>query len=488
MCLEFKGFNKLLLISLSNIQNYISSARKAKDLYNGSLLVKNTILEIQRVLFDNTYMEKCFQFCDDDKVEETNIPNFLLYRIKTDENKDNRELEEEIYNILKENVDKSKVAYDLIPYIVIEDIEDDGYDEAYNKIYKKLGAYKNNRFRAKTFFEAKKEGEKVCYLCGIRYGNDVKQEDDDKIEYLCSECKKKRDYGREGFSSVDDIAKLQNKEGTYYALIRADIDNMGKWLSTIPKEYEAGGLLQWQKLLKEFIKEFIKKVEKSLEEITKEKKLLIYAGGDDLLFFCPIEQAISELKRVDTLLEETWKEKIVPYVQKMEDRITISKCIAIVHRKTPLKRVIQLSKNYLEETKNYKTEEKDNEKNKIGFLLILDGYEQVFSVVKMQEIELVEKLLLGIGTEISRSFIYELERETVIFGDIVGNEYEETVINIIKNDIQRVIERKSNYPQKYNDIIQRLYLQFRQYRKSHRLQLFFDLLHIIDKWNREMKC
>ena len=348
MCLESKGFNKLLLISLSNIQNYISSARKIIDLYNGSLLVKDTILEIQRVLFDNTHMEKCFQCCTDDKVEETNVPNFLLYRIKTDENKDNKELEEEIYNILKENVNKSKVAYDLIPYIVIEDIEGDGYDEAYNKIYKKLGAYKNNRFRAKTFFEAKKKGKKVCYLCGIRYGNEVKQKEKKgndkkiKIEYLCSECKKKRDYQNEGFSSVDDIAMLKNKNGTYYALIRADIDNMGKWLSTIPKEYEEGGLLQWQKLLKEFIKEFIKKVEKSLEEITKENKLLIYAGGDDLLFFCPIEQAMSELKRVDTLLEETWKEKIVPHVQKMEDRITISKCIAIVHRKTPLRRVIQL--------------------------------------------------------------------------------------------------------------------------------------------------
>ena len=263
MCLESKGFNKLLLIYLSNIQNYISSARKTRDLYNGSLLVKDTIL------FDNTYMEKCFQFCDDDKVEETNIPNFLLYRIKTDKNEYNKELEEEIYSILKENVDKSKVAYDLIPYIVIEDIENDGYDESYNKIYKKLGSYKNNRFRAKTFFEAKKEGEKVCYLCGIRYGNEVKQEEKKgnnkktKIEYLCSECKKKRDYQNEGFSSVDDIAMLKNKKGTYYTLIRADIDSMGKWLSTIPKGYEEGGLLQWQKLLKEFIKEFIKKVEKS---------------------------------------------------------------------------------------------------------------------------------------------------------------------------------------------------------------------------------
>ena len=59
-----------------------------------------------------------------------NIPNFLLYRIKTDENKDNRELEEEIYNILKENVDKSKVAYDLIPYIVIEDIEENDYSSS----------------------------------------------------------------------------------------------------------------------------------------------------------------------------------------------------------------------------------------------------------------------------------------------------------------------------------------------------------------------
>ena len=73
-----------------------------------------------------------------------------------------------------------------------------------------------------------------------------------------------------------------------------------------------------------------------------------------------------------------------------------------------------------------------------------------------------------------------------MFGDIVGNEYEETIINIIKNDIQRVIERKSNDPKKYNDIIQRLYLQFREYGESHRLQFFFDLLYIIDKWNREM--
>ena len=42
--------NKLLLISLGNIQNYISNARKTIDLYNGSAIVKRLVLKIQDIL------------------------------------------------------------------------------------------------------------------------------------------------------------------------------------------------------------------------------------------------------------------------------------------------------------------------------------------------------------------------------------------------------------------------------------------------------
>ena len=50
MCEQIKNWNKLLLISLSNVQNFIANARKAKDLYNGSMMVQQTIIWIQNTL------------------------------------------------------------------------------------------------------------------------------------------------------------------------------------------------------------------------------------------------------------------------------------------------------------------------------------------------------------------------------------------------------------------------------------------------------
>ena len=524
MCEQIKNWNKLLLISLSNVQNFIANARKAKDLYNGSMMVQQTIIWIQNTLmFDE---KKCVKsknctkdtvnnpqedmevtFCLEDKIEETNVPNFLLYRFFYKGNKANREIEEFIYRKLLGNMNEEKIPVDLIPYIVVEDIKENNYEEAYYKIHRKLNAYKNNRLESRKFLkereeeEAQKKEQQICSLCGIRYGkkcdgrkgkvrsNRVQVEEDDEV--LCKECEEKREYTRIGFESVDDIAEIGKKDGIYYALIRADLDDMGKKIAKVDEAYREEGLLKWQVLLKKFLKDFSNKIEKMVQEIDKNHNLLVYAGGDDLLFFCPIDQVMNILQKIEGLLQESWKGIVVAEKGEIETTITMSKCVTIAHKKAPLKRVIQLSKNYLETTKKYRVNENDNEKDNIGFLLILNGYEQSFSVIKKYNLKYVNQLLEGIGKDFSRNLLYQLQERIRVFGMEVDSE-QEVINTIICNDMKMLLKTKCRKEaiEKYKESFDVLYSQFTE-RCGKIMKInskyFFELLYIIDKWAAELK-
>lgn len=532
--------NKLLLVSLSNIQNFISNARKTKDLYKGSTIVKDMILELQTMLLDlqkeleievdgNQY--KCsFQILDGIEEEQGTVPNFLLYKIKwfwktkqewEEEFEENQMIEEILYKKLGEKIKEKRnkifFPYDVIPYIVIENLEDN-YKEAYINIHRRLQAHKNNGILVKHLFSETQNSsndlvkeQHICSLCGIRYGTEQeeevnKTEDESKNksnkEYLCSECKKRRDYKKEkdqdceseeekNFPSVDVFAKLGSVRKTHYAIIRADIDNMGKKMSQADTEVENNNCDLWeaQQKLKKFLFEFSKEIVHIVSDIDKEHRLLIYAGGDDMLFFCPLNKIIPTLEKMELALNEKWKK----YTYE-DSKITMSKCVTIVHKNVPLKRVMQLSKMYLEETKNYCFKENKKTKNKIGFLLITSGYEQIFSVIEKKNFTIVKEILDALQhKKFSRTFFYQLEKSILPFGEEFSNS-EIILEEIIRNEIKRILYRKCNCQEEDKYQLEKkfraLYSSFKVTDKRgvrQNLNYFFNLLHILDKWYTEIK-
>lgn len=532
--------NKLLLISLSNIQTFISNARKTKDLYKGSTIVKDMILELQTMLLelqeqfkieteDRKY-EYSFQILEEKEEKRETVPNFLLYKIKwiwekqewDEEFEENQTIEQILYQKLDEKIKekRSKIffPYDIITYIVIENLED-SYKEAYINIHRRLQAHKNNGILVKRLFSETQNSsndlvkeQHICSLCGIRYGEEQEEISDKKKkesknkkdkEYLCSECKKKREYTKEkdnssesekekNFPSVDIFASLGSIRKNHYAIIRADIDNMGKKMSQADKEVGNNNCDLWesQQKLKNFLLEFSKDIVDIISKIDEDHRLLIYAGGDDMLFFCPINKIIPTLEKMEVVLKEKWKK----YVSE-NSKITMSKCVTIVHKNVPLKRVMQLLKMYLEETKNYCFKENKKTKNKIGFLLITSGYEQTFSVINTEDFYLVEVILKSLQEKkFSRTFFYQLEKAILPFGEEFSHS-EIMLEEIIRNEIKRILYRKSGCQEAdRKQLAYEFGILFSAFQKPNeeggvyqKLNYFFNLLHIIDKWNVEMK-
>lgn len=125
----------------------------------------------------------------------------------------------------------------------------------------------------------------------------------------------------------------------YYAIIRFDGDDMGKKLS--------GHYLKDKSQLKAFHQEMSSVLGEFAEEISAifddTKGSLVYAGGDDVLAFCPIDQLIPNLK----LLYEKFKEKVnSPSFKKnykIDDSFTASCGVCIAHYRTPLSVVLKWS-------------------------------------------------------------------------------------------------------------------------------------------------
>lgn len=510
---------KLLLISFGNVQNFISNARKTIDLYNGSMIVQKLVLTTQKILYKinvnemssvkidsdiNNFID-CEFFIDiGDKVEEKYVPNFLLYRCRYAGNRTNAQLENCIFEMVKKELNKRVqeknffVPEDIIPYIVMVDYDENDYKNAYAKIHQKLNGYKNSEKNGNTFCNKKntKNSNHVCSICGIRYGD---KSEIKKAEYLCEECKEKREWSKDQsnkvihFESVDSIAKLVKNDGTYYGIIRADMDDMGKKMGVVDSSYKEMGLREWQNNLKIFLKEFMKEMTSYLRNLEEGKELLIYAGGDDILFFCPIDKIIPTLKRIDEIITECGK-SIGEQKIDISDKITMSKCVTITHKHVPLKRVIQLSKEHLEQTKSFQFKKGEHRKNKVGFLMIFGGYDFDFTVIKQENMECFSHIFEGINKEYSRSFFYQLQNQIIKFGTEIPEENSEHILAIIKNDMRRILSRKIKNNtvdvEKYVDELYELYLMFTEDDTDRRLinsPYFFNMLHIMDKWATELK-
>ena len=535
-----KIYNKLLLISFGNVQNFISNARKTIDLYNGSMIVQKLVLATQEILYKidvnemssvkidsdiNNFIDCEFFIDTGDKVEEKYVPNFLLYRCYYDGNRTNAQLENCIFEIVKQELNKKVqerkffIPEDIIPYVVITDYDENNnknennndYQNAYARIHQKLNGYKNSEKNGNTFCNKQSCGNNeiakhVCSMCGIRYGEEYidkvflwnKKLEEKKIEYLCEECKEKREWNKNQsnktthFDSVDSIAKLVKNDGTYYGIIRADMDDMGKKMGTVDNSYKEMGLREWQKNLKIFLKEFMEKMTQYLSDIEKGKELLIYAGGDDILFFCPIDKIIPTLKKIDELIEKCGK-SIGEQKIDISDKITMSKCVTITHKHVPLKRVIQLSKEYLEQTKSFQFKKGYHRKNKVGFLIIFSGYGFDFTVIKQENMGDFSHILQGINKEYSRSFFYQLQNQIIKFGTEIP-EKDKNILKIIKNDMRRILSRKIKNNtvnvEQYVEKLDRLYLMFTEddaYGRLINSPYFFNMLHIMDKWATELK-
>lgn len=441
--------NKLLLVAISGVQNYIKQARKTVDLYQGSRRVleelnwiKNELKQIYEV---NSNFNIILPVADANKEQDDCISNFFIARI-SNLHGNNEKIEEEIRAKLESNGQCKETNEDLPCFIVVVDYEKDDYEKCYKKLYAKYQAYKNNRLNALRFIKENNttntsnikvytDQEQMCVLCGRRIGTykDIIQQ---KCKgYICNQCNKKRQAKDSVFPSTQDIA---GKNG-YYALVQLDIDDMGKWLSGDYKE-DKEDLLEYQQGISSRINGVFDEIESSIPKLKingkEEIKTTIYSGGDDMLFFCPVDNVWSIISDVDKKLKSKFQNQAM----------TCTKSIVIAHEKEPLRYVIGIARKQLEETKEFFNKEG---KNGIGIMLLYhgSGKRTVYIKDKLDNNEsefssIIEQMRDDFRNKvISKSLIYCLEEIVCLGEQMQFDEYQELRL-IIENEIKRITKRK----------------------------------------------
>ncbi|WP_339232645.1 type III-B CRISPR-associated protein Cas10/Cmr2 [Geobacillus sp. FSL W8-0032] len=191
-------------------------------------------------------------------------------------------------------------------------------------------------------------------------GRDGDGEDERRVgrvkdnELLCGICLGKRvarDYFTDlfgaafrPFPSVLDIGS-----GDYYAVLMMDGDNMGRWFSGEQKEEYS----RTSQKLARFSKEVVPRI---VEQQCHGE--LVYAGGDDVLAFLPVDEALkaAELLRLAFSDEQ----------QGLGEGATASFGLVIAHKKAPLQHVLNEARMLEQKAKQYRNEQTNQQKDALA--------------------------------------------------------------------------------------------------------------------------
>lgn len=561
-------YNKLMLVTIAGVQEYISNARKTADFFNGSKIITEFLKEIYIIVkYDREYI-KDFEIvlpCELDN-PELDIPNYFIAKISS--NLENNELENKLREALNKNVNKIYCCLDLNVYIVIVDFKD-FYQISYKSIYKKLDGYKNNRFKDYSLIYNRHENKNAnlqnCTICGINKGKYISDNNEDlkkanqystneyvkDKEVLCEDCLKKRKYSELKYPSTVDVAVMEwvdkvehkdklekyndilrkNESGCianfyhldyiyshvegeklneyvkvlreindsdrkdekgkvgkatrYYALIKADIDDLGKNFNGRYLKSSIKNFQEFQKQLSKEILELAKGVKEKLGDFENNygaKKLDIYLGGDDLLFFCPLYKVFDIIDFIDEKIRNI-------KIEENEKNLTISKSIVIAHDSVPLAQVINLSRKSLDKAKE-KFEKRDKNALAISIINSSGTVRILYLKNERKTINEIVNLINGFKNYISSGFISNIERQLFLLGKNMSFEEYEVLINVIMNVIEKVASKqiKGNRTE-YKKSLKYLILKFVSVNSTNYfldLKGYFNLLYILKKYSIEI--
>jgi len=464
----------LFTLTISPVQSFIAQARKSQDLFAGSEILSQLMGKVLETFTDK---ERIFP-----RKKEA-VSNKILAKLenKTEEDikKIGEDLEEKINKEFINTVFKETKCYDnslqnFFQVYWVAVVLDDDYQKRYKQLERNLGAVKNLR----TFKqEPPQESGQKCSLCGERnglfYNNDklpryiiknairIKDAQIKENETLCAVCFTKRNYKKDGsFPSLakiclldwlkdvnyDELKKLpdfdeewfleepkkaevaqfikDNKLDTstqkkHYALLHFDVDSLGKTLSGLPEK--------GQKDLSKKLGEFALKA----KAIVDKDGRTVYAGGDDFLGFVNLAYLFDVIESIYSKFGET--KASLPY------ELTFSTSIVIAHYKAPLHKVLDYSRELLEESKNHF---EDKKKNGVGIMVMSSNAIISKTICRYEDIGLLKELKTA---EIAKNLHFKLAQIFDYLGEMSYDEFL-TQKAMIEVEIKRLLNReKSNF-------------------------------------------
>jgi CRISPR-associated protein Cmr2 len=297
------------------------------------------------------------------------------------------------------------------------------------------------------------------------------------------------DEAKEKYDTINDQIETKNVPWPkYYALLKFDGDNMGKWLS--------GEFLEDPDQLEEFHKEVTKKLSKfteNVEQIIKEPKgILVYAGGDDVLAFTNLKHVFEIMKELRETFPELEKSKF-----KIKNNVhsTASIGVVLAHYKTPLSQVLKWTREMEHEAKSPQGNESptDNKKNACALAVLKRSGNIAKTKYKWKyngksTIDAFQTIITELEENFSSKFMKNLRIE---FNRLMNTDGTYNQEEIVKTEIKRLVKRACIIPE--NDETEKALLQrknqkitelsdtlYQLYCHSYSMENFLSLLDIID--------
>lgn len=275
-----------------------------------------------------------------------------------------------------------------------------------------------------------KDGE---FLCGLCLSKRISR------DFFRREMKaRRRSFG--SFESTTHLARTYDDNQTYYAIISMDGDDMGRWLSGeqgLSSTRDSRDSLAQNRAISERLTRFAREiVPKCVQEFDGE---LVYAGGDDVLAFAPLESAfpLAHALRRSFSDEDTGLDRCA----------TASMGIVIAHYKAPLYNILNWAREMEAAAKRYVHIDGKKRKDAFAIAYLPRGGERRFAVIpwlfsftdhtingRESTIEVVQKLIEQLGKEVSSKFVYAFGQT---FMPLLGSKPDARKLQIFPNDAKQ---------------------------------------------------
>jgi len=361
----------------------------------------------------------------------------------------------------------------------IEIEEKDVYNDNENPIIQVNNLLDSLELQQKVIQEEKKDYlydffENVYYnfLVDLELKKQNKTKFPSTIEIATAEFIEKKDYNNflKILKSDDDESQQKFVEAIrenfpdkfrncqkYIAIVQADGDNMGHFIKYIY------GLKDGESLFKHFSKQLLTFAYSAVELVKSYGGTTIYAGGDDLLYFCPIaitnnepdsriqKNVFSLIKQIDECFENTilLDEKLKPHIDSSNliKKPSMSYGISISYYKFPLNQALEEGVNQL-----FSVAKKTDNKNAVSYSVLKHSGQKFGTTYCKSEVsyENFEKLITSQidGDNFIHSIAYKMKDQQATIGSI-GDEPDnikrsQLFNNFFKNNFNEPVHLKKD--------------------------------------------
>ena len=390
-------------ITIGPIYKTLFKARKTKELWAASYIFSFTMREIAKKFKNKKFI---MPYVADEMFEVKNVGLFNDRMIFEADGVEEKDIEKAIDEAIKELSDKTGIDINYLKeYIqveyVIKDVKSGNIvDEIYKYLdTKELFFQTPTEDKFKNFFQNVNNTE----LAKFAFGKDHKSFDslleialadiiDDDLREII------REYEEKDINIFEDeeLNKKYNFQDyhKYVAIVQVDGDNMSK----VNKLLDNASIEDYEELSKDLFK-FVKE---AVDEIKRFGGFVVYAGGDDLLFFAPVKNENKNILDLAFKLDELYQDKMKKWNEKLKNtKTTLSFGVNVSYYKFPMYEALRNAQSLL-------FDKAKSVKNTIAIDVIKHSGQVFNAVIKKENIEEI-KALLNNDFQFDTSIVYKID-------------------------------------------------------------------------------